>query len=92
MMVKVKARIESGLIDSERACFITGLDGHEEELLIAASQTGLNWVLATLVSCCDQEDSALVEFGRITSSGKWRMTVPQSSLSTHKLPVKQEIE
>ena len=77
-MNKVKARIIRGSIRSERIAYITTAGGIRAEVLLSATQTGSNHVLA--VEVARDKDNVLIELPQETSSGYWRVWVKKNQL------------
>ena len=77
-MNRVKARIERGPIRSERIAYITTAGGVRAEVLLSATQTGSNHVLA--VEVARDKDNVLIELPQETSSGDWRVWVNKNQI------------
>lgn len=74
-MCRVKARIQSGPIESERFAYVTTCEGTEAEIILPESQTGPGTIDAWDVLVDDKR--VLVEFPRETTAGYWRAWIPR---------------
>lgn len=72
-MSRVKARIVRGANGSERIAYITTAEGVCAEVLLSATQTGTNHILAAEVA--RDKNNVLIELPQETSSGYWRIWV-----------------
>jgi len=70
---RVKARIVRGANGSERIAYITTAEGVCAEVLLSATQTGTNHILAAEVA--RDKNNVLIELPQETSSGYWRIWV-----------------
>ena len=77
-MNRVKARIVRGSIRSERIAYITTTGGAHAEVLLSATQTGSNHVLA--VEVARDKNNVLIELPQETSSGDWRVWVNKNQI------------
>ena len=77
-MSRVKARIVRGVIGSERIAYITTAGGVRAEVLLSATQTGSDHILAAEVA--RDNNNVLIELPKETSSGYWRVWVNKNQI------------
>jgi hypothetical protein len=75
---RVKARIVRGANGSERIAYITTAGGVCAEVLLSATQTGSDHVLAAEVA--RDKNNVLIELPQETSSGYWRVWVNKNQI------------
>ena len=78
-MCQVKCRVEAGLIPAERVVQIWTVDGHEEEVAVAAHE-GVAGESLTAALIHQDEQRVLIELSRESASGRWRIWVDRSTL------------
>ncbi len=79
-MCKLQCRVETGLIPSESVVYIQTMDGDEEEVTLASSLVADDTVIVALIH--KEKDHSLVELPRESTTGKWRIWVPNAILHT----------
>ena len=72
-MCRVIAKIEEGLVPSERVARISTADGFTEEFTVSARQVANGTVEATYIG--RQNGNVLLELPRESASGNWRVWV-----------------
>ena len=77
-MSRVKARIVRGANGSERIAYITTAEGVRAEVLLSATQTGSDHILAAEVA--RDKNNVLIELPQETSSGYWRVWVNKNQI------------
>lgn len=77
-MCKVQCRVESGLIPSEAVAYIQIMGGDEEEVTLASSLVAGDTVTVALIH--RETDRSLIELPRESTTGKWRIWVPNTIL------------
>ena len=83
-MCKLKCRVTAGLIPSESVVYIQTMGGDAEEVTLATSLVADDTVIVALIH--KESDHSLVELPRESTTGKWRIWVPNTILQTHGEP------
>lgn len=77
-MCQLKCKVIEGLIPSEAVVYIQTMDGDEEEVTLASSSVDGDTVAVSLIH--RETDRSLVELPRESTTGKWRIWVPNTIL------------
>ncbi len=77
-MFRVKARIKSGAIKSERIAYIKTACGTSTEVILCTTQTGHNNIQAAEIA--RDKDDVLIELPQEASSGQWRIWVNRNQI------------
>lgn len=77
-MCKLKCRVTAGLIPSESVVYIQTMGGDEEEVTLASSSVDGDTVTVSMIH--KERDRSLVELPRESTTGKWRIWVPNTIL------------
>jgi hypothetical protein len=77
-MSRVKAKVLRGSVKSERVAYITTAEGIQAEVLLSATQTGSDHILAAEIA--RDNDNVLIELTQETSSGYWRVWVNENQI------------
>ena len=77
-MCRVKAKIVKGANQSERIAYITTAEGIQAEVLLNATQTGTDHIVAAEIA--RDNNNVLMELAQETSSGYWRVWVKENQI------------
>ncbi|HTE19884.1 MAG TPA: hypothetical protein VK689_16085 [Armatimonadota bacterium] len=72
---EVKCEVRPGLIESERTALVPTAEGHKEEVTVSDSEVSDDGILAAFIG--KRDGNVLIELSRESSSGRWRLWVPE---------------
>jgi hypothetical protein len=76
-MCIVKCEVRDGLIESERTALVPTAEGVKEEVTVSKSEVSGEGIRAAYLGR-REDGSVLIELSRESSSGRWRLWVPEA--------------
>ncbi len=74
-MCKVICEVRPGLIESERTALVPTAEGHREEVTVSENEVSGDGIQVAFIG--KRNGNVLVELSRESSSGRWRLWVPE---------------